>query len=236
MSTSSIRSTTQSHLDIEDIRDDLVVLKDGSAALIVQTTAVNFGLLSEKEQDAMIYAYGSLLNSLTFAIQIVIMSAKKDISSYLKLLKTEEDRANKIQLKEQIKKYREFIEKIVSENEVLDKKFYIAIPFSALEMGIKTAKSSILGERKMSFPISYILEKAKTALYPKRDHIMRQLARIGLKCEQLKTQKLIELFYNIYNPEAIGTHSLVDTKEYRTPLVEANTVKTISKSEFLISK
>ncbi len=227
MNNSSIRSTTQSHLDIEDIRDDLVILKDGSAALILQTTAVNFGLLSEKEQDAMIYAYGSLLNSLTFAVQIVIMSAKKDISAYLKLLKTEEEKAIKIQMKEQIKKYREFIQKIVSENQVLDKKFYIAIPFSSLELGIKTAKSNILGERKLPLPLNYILEKAKTVLFPKRDHIMRQLSRIGLKCEQLKTQRLIELFYNIYNPEAIGTHSLVDTKEYTTPLVQANTVKTV---------
>lgn len=221
------RSTTQSHLEIEDIRDDLVILKDGSAALILQTTAVNFGLLSEKEQDAMIYAYGSLLNSLTFAFQIVIVSQRKDISSYLKLLKTEEDKATKIALRDQIRKYREFIGKIVSENKVLDKKFYIVIPFSALELGIKNAKSSLFGTRTLPLPKNYILEKAKNALFPKRDHVFRQLARIGLKCEQLKTQKLIELFYNLYNPEAIGTHSLVDTKEYSVPLVQANTIKVV---------
>lgn len=224
MTSTNIRST-QFHLDIEDIRDDLVVLKDGSAVLIMQTTAVNFGLLSEKEQDAMIYAYGSLLNSLTFAIQIVIVSSKKDISSYLKLLKKEEEKAEKAIFKEQIRLYYEFIQKLVSENQVLDKKFYIAIPFSSLELGIKSAKNSLFGEKKLSLPLNYILEKAKNSLFPKRDHIARQLSRIGLKSEQLKTQALIELFYNLYNPEAIGTHSLVDTSEYTTPVVAAATTK-----------
>ncbi len=227
MSGGSIRSTTQSHLDIEDIRDDLVILKDGSAALVLQTTAVNFGLLSEKEQDAMIYAYGGLLNSLTFPIQIMIISAQKDISAYLKLLKNEEEKAGKVELRDQISKYRRFVEKIVSENKVLDKKFYIVLPFSSLELGMKSAGSSLFGQRKLQLPINFILEKAKNSLYPKRDHITRQLARIGLKCEQLKTQKLIELFYNLYNPEAIGTHTLVDTKEYTTPLVETKTVKIV---------
>lgn len=222
MTTSSIRSTTQAHLDIEDIRDDLLFLKNGGAALVLQTTAVNFGLLSEKEQDAMIFAYGNLLNSLTFPIQILIVSAKKDISSYLLLLKREEDKSSHPALKEQISKYRRFVEKIVSESKILDKKFYVVIPFSALEMGIKSISAS-------SLPKNYILEKAKNSLLPKRDHLTRQLARIGLKCEQLKTQQLIELYYNLYNPEAIGTHNLVDTKEYAAPLVGANTVKVVKK-------
>lgn len=222
MAGANIKST-QFHLDIEDIRDDLVVLKDGSSVLILQTTAVNFGLLSEKEQDAMIYAYGGMLNSLTFPIQIVIISAKKDISAYLKLLKNEEEKAQKAIFKEQIKLYHDFVKKIVAENQVLDKKFYIALPFSSMELGIKSARSSLFGEKKLQLPLNYILEKAKTSLFPKRDHIVRQLSRIGLKCEQLKTQQLIELFYNLYNPEAIGTHNLVDTKEYTTPIVGAAT-------------
>lgn len=222
---STSQKSTQFHLDIEDIRDDLVVLKDGSAALVIQTTAVNFGLLSEKEQDAMIYAYGGMLNSLTFPIQIVVVSAKKDISAYLKLLEKEEQKAEKPIFKEQIRLYYEFVKKIVSENQILDKRFYISIPFSSLELGLKSAKSSIFGENKLQLPLNYILEKAKNVLLPKRDHITRQLSRIGLKSEQLKTQQLIELFYNLYNPEAIGTHNLVDAKEYTTPVVAATTTK-----------
>ena len=81
-----VRATSQEHLDIEDIRDDLVIMKDGGAVLVITTTAINFGLLSEREQDATIYAYAALLNSLTFPIQILIRSQKKDITGYLRLL------------------------------------------------------------------------------------------------------------------------------------------------------
>ena len=75
----AIRASTQQHLDIEDIQDDLIILKDGSCCLVIAATAINFGLLSEREQDATIYAYAGLLNSLTFSIQIVIRSQRKDI-------------------------------------------------------------------------------------------------------------------------------------------------------------
>ena len=75
-----IRASTQDHLDIEDIADDGIILKNGSAAIVLTVTALNFGLLSEKEQDAMIYAYAALLNSLTFSIQIIVRSRSTDIS------------------------------------------------------------------------------------------------------------------------------------------------------------
>ena len=85
MSDSIIVATTQDHLDIETIQDDLVILKTGICSIVIQASAINFGLLSEEEQDATIYAYAGLLNSLSFPIQIVIKSEKKDISAYLEL-------------------------------------------------------------------------------------------------------------------------------------------------------
>src|SRR3989344_5891433 len=78
-----IRATTQEFLEVEDIADDLVIMTSGSAAIVIETTAVNFGLLSEDEQDALIYAYASFLNSLSFPLQVVILSKRMDISSYI---------------------------------------------------------------------------------------------------------------------------------------------------------
>ena len=222
-------ASTQSHLDIEDIVDDLVLLKDGGAALILQTTAVNFGLLSETEQDATIYAYASLLNSLTFPVQIVIRSKRMDISSYLQLLKQQEEKQTNENLRFQIKKYRQFVESIIKENKVLDKRFYIVIPFSPLELGVKPAATSLLDllnplskkqRGSLPFPKSYILERAKNALYPKRDHIIRQMARIGLRAEPLTTQDLVELFYDIHNPvQAGGERLTARASDYTTTLV-----------------
>ena len=84
--TSPIKSSTQSFTEIEDIKDDILLLKDFSASIVIGVGAVNFWLLSAEEQSSIISAYSSLLNSLSFPIQIVILSKKMDISSYLEYL------------------------------------------------------------------------------------------------------------------------------------------------------
>ena len=170
-----IRASTQQFTEIEDVAQNIIVFVDGSCALILSVTAVNFGLLSEKEQEAIIYAYAGILNSLSFPIQILIRSKHKDITAYLKLL---EDK----------------------EKEVLDKKFYIIIPFSNLELGPST--SVLFGTKKGGLPYakSYIIERALIALLPKRDHIQRLLGRLGLHSSQLTNNQLIQLFFSLYNP------------------------------------
>jgi len=215
-------ASSQSHLDIEDIRDNLVVLKDGSCCLILQTTAVNFSLLSEGEQDATIYSYAALLNSLTYSVQIVIKSQKKDINSYLSLLNAQKQTIKNPLLKTQLEKYYQFIQKIVQENEVLDKRFYLVIPFSSLELGISSALSSTFKKKSagLPFPIDHILQKAKTSLFPKRDHLISQLSRLGLKASQLTTPELIKLFYQAYNPDS-GSVDFPANAGYNTPLVTA---------------
>lgn len=217
-----IRATTQDHLEIEDVADNIIILKDGSCCLILSTTAINFGLLSEKEQDATIYAYASLLNSLTFSIQIVILSKRKDVSSYLALLDKEiEKQANRLLL-EQMRKYRRFVEETVRKNNVLDKMFYIIIPFSSLELGVSQTVGTMFKKRKNGLPFSkeYVLERAKINLLPKRDHIVRQFGRLGLKIREVKTQEAIQLFYDIYNPESAGIQRLTVGEEYTTALVQ----------------
>lgn len=214
----SIRATTQEFLEIEDIAEDLIILRNGGAALIIETTAVNFGLLSLEEQDALIYAYASFLNSLSFPLQIVILSKRMDISSYIEMLTLEEEKQVNPIIKDRLRHYREFILSIVKENKVLEKKFYMTILFSPLELGIKEAMFP--GKKKgLPFPKDYIISRAKTSLFPKRDHLFRQLGRIGLRGKQLATQELVELFYNIYNPTLTG-EKLGEVAGYTKPLVE----------------
>lgn len=203
----AIRGSTQDHLEIADIRDDLVILKDGSVALLIRVSAVNFGLLSESEQEAMIYAYAGLLNSLNFSIQIVVRSQRKDISQYVAKLNTEEKKQTNPLLREQIVKYKEFVVQTVKDNNVLDKKFYIVIPFSSLELGVSSATGSVLNlkkKRSLPLPVERILEKSKLSLLPKRDHILRQVGRLGLRARQMTTSELVELFYDIYNHDKVN--------------------------------
>lgn len=217
-----IQSTTQEHLDINDIADDLILLKDGSVAMIIATSAVNFGLLSESEQDATIYAYAALLNSLTFPIQIFIRSNQKDITAYEKLLVEQESKSAKPENKDRIRKYREFIAETVRQRNVLDKKFYLIVPFSVLELGI--AKSAVVvakgSSRTLPFPKEYILGRAKITLEPKRDHLIHQLLRLGLKSRQLTTKELIQLLFEIYNPDSAQGQILTGPEEYETPIVQ----------------
>jgi len=215
-------ASTQDHLDIEDIRDNLVLLKDGSACLILQTTAINFSLLSEGEQDATIYAYAGLLNSLAFPVQILIKSTKKDVTSYLSLLNAQKQKIANQLLKTQLEKYQKFIQSIVANNEVLDKKFYLIIPFSSLELGISsTLSSSFKKSSGLPIPKDQILTKAKNSLIPKRDHLISQLTRLGLKTKQLTTPELIKLFYQAYNPDS-GSIDFSETAGYDAPIVGAN--------------
>ncbi|MCL4366143.1 hypothetical protein M1437_02855 [Patescibacteria group bacterium] len=183
-------NTTQKHLSIADIYEDILLLKDGGGALVLQVSAVNFGLLSEREQMSIIYAFAQMLNSLSFSIQIVITSQRLNIGSYLLLL----DKAQKAQsnplLSQMITEYKQFIQSTIKENEVLDKQFYIVIPLFSIELGLSTQQT-------------VLKQKIKTILLPRRDQVIRQMGRIGLKAVQLSRQKLIEVFYDIYNGQMI---------------------------------
>ncbi len=214
------KASTQEHLDIEDIIDDLVVLKTGWIALVMSTTAVNFDILSEAEQDATIYAYGALLNSLSFPIQILIRSKKADITAYFHRLEEAEATQPNPDLKRQIQKYQDFIQSTVQQKTVLDKKFYLIINYSSLEKGISPRGFSAKSQTKKASK-AQLIQDSKVILYPKRDHLVKQSARLGLATKQLQTQELIELFYDIYNPAPSGTQRvLLDSSSYTTPLVQ----------------
>ncbi len=123
-------SSTQEHLEIREIVDDIIITQSGSAALVLQTSAINFDLLAEYEQDSKLFAFAGLLNSLNFHIQILIRTRRIDISNYIDYLKNKENDTMTEGLKKQLHIYTEFIQKLIIENDVLDKNFFIVIPFN----------------------------------------------------------------------------------------------------------
>ena len=199
-------SRTQDFVPIQDIENGMVISKNGSVAMIIQTSAVNFDLLSEAEQMAIIGSFAGLLNSLSFSIQIVIRSKKLDISSYLEKLVAAEEQQTSPLLKKLMQNYRNFVSSVIRENEVLDKQFFVVISVNSLELGLMFSNNN----REL------FLQKALTALTPRRDHIIRQLGRIGLKASQLDDEKLVKLFYDWYNEpvfETIEKRAIEDEKE-----------------------
>lgn len=211
----AIKGSTQEHLVIEDVVDGITILKDGGASMILQVSSVNFDLLSEREQSALVFAYGGILNSLNFPIQIVISSTTKDVGNYLNNLELAKNSQQNEKLRERIASYKKFVEETVKRNDVLSKTFYIVIPFSALELGLKSAQKQILGtfnpikkNNELPFSKEYILEKAKAALEPKRDHLVRLFSRLGLEIKALNTKEMIELFYKTYNEDTANNQKL----------------------------
>ncbi|VVA43247.1 conserved hypothetical protein [Candidatus Roizmanbacteria bacterium] len=195
--TSPVKASTQSFIEIEEIKDDVVLMKDFSAATVIEVGAVNFWLLSSEEQSSMIYAYSELLNSLSFPVQILILSKKIDVSTYLDYLEGKIDKQSIDILKKRMVGYREFIKSVIKINTVLEKRFFFIVPFSPLEMGISGANPGSLNKE-------YVFTRAKTALYPKRDNLLRLITKIGLNGSILQRQELTELYYNLYNPSATG--------------------------------
>lgn len=197
-----LTSTSQDLVPIADIVNDIVVFKDGGAAIIMESTSLNFDLLSEKEQEAVIAAYAALLNSLTFPIQIIVRSQRKDISNYMKFLDEKTQELKNEKLLSMMEGYKVFITESIKKKNVLGKRFFIVIPFSPLELGVTKTLTTVT-KRKGPLPYtkSYVIKKARVAIEPKRDHLIRQSGRLGLTLSQLTSNQLIELFYDIYNPE-----------------------------------
>ncbi|MEK7458693.1 MAG: hypothetical protein AAB612_04420 [Patescibacteria group bacterium] len=218
-----IQSTTQNYLEIFDVTNDIVILRDGSVAMVLAVSSINFGLLAEEEQDSIIYSYAGLLNSLSFPIEIVVRSQKKDVTTYLRYVQEWEDKTLSPLRKTQIRRYREFVSELVKERRILDKKFYVAIPYKGASVDAKSMIPSI--KKKNEMPLldrAYILERALTDLEPKRDHLIAQFGRIGLMARQLNTQELIQLLYTIYNPGSYEGQKMTDTRSYTTAVVEAS--------------
>lgn len=208
-------STTQKFIEIESVEEDVAILSAKHACLVIEVNATNFALLSKEEQDTKIFSYASLLNSLSFPIQIFIRSKKLDISAYLRLLESQAQQSQNQLLSSQIRLYRDFIKELVKVNTVLDKKFYIVLSHSSLERGVSAARNT-----KNSIPVDFV-SSAKTTLHSKAESVHSQLARLNLRAKTLPKDELIKLFYEIYNGTTVETNQITD--EISTPIVRGGT-------------
>lgn len=200
--------STQEHLDIEDIREDMVVLKNGRVSCVIETTSLNFDLLDPKEQDAKIFSFAAFLNSIRFPIQIVIRTQRTDIAKYLKLLELYKNKTTSAPIIKQVGIYQEFIANLTQATQILDKRFYAVIPSQKLPIVTTSWIRQIFGKPKRIINISELIKKAKEELIPKRDHIIKQFGNIGVAARQLTNDELIKLYYSVYEPDKIGLEIL----------------------------
>ncbi|OGY91874.1 MAG: hypothetical protein A3B30_01175 [Candidatus Komeilibacteria bacterium RIFCSPLOWO2_01_FULL_52_15] len=205
--------STQKYLDIAEIRDDMVVLRDGTVRSVLIVSSVNFDLKSEDEQNAMVTAYVNFLNSLQFPLQIVVQSRPLNIDEYIHRLEvTEREHSNEL-LRMQTADYRNFISDLVHLEKIMSKKFFIVVPYAPgqdnklkftdrLMGAFSTAKAVTLSRDRFE---KYARELNKRALF-----IYSGITSMGLQARRLNTQALIELYYNSYNPSLALSQALPD--------------------------
>ncbi len=196
--------STQKYLDIAGIRDDMVIMKDGSLRAVLLTSSVNFALKSEDEQNATISGYVGFLNSFEFPIQIVVQSRKLNIDAYLEHLKTlEKEQANEL-LRVQTREYRNFVTELLTLERIMSKRFYVVVsysPFSDKQKGFFARLSE-------AFKAATIIRLTEAKFQERRKELLGRVGLIasglqsmGLNVVMLTTQSLIELYYNTYNPD-----------------------------------
>jgi hypothetical protein len=206
--------SAQQYLEIAEIKDSVVLMKNGSMKAVLMVSSINFALKSIEEQDAIIYQYQNFLNSLDFSVQIVINSRQLNLDNYLQVLKDQEKKQMNDLLRMQTASYIEYIYGLVKMANIVSKIFYVVVPFSVSET--KGGALSVLSNAGNSFKLisdRSTFEKYKDQLFQRVDHVIETLSGTGLRMTMLNTQELIELYYNLYNPEISEKKGLADIND-----------------------
>lgn len=199
MATSS--AATQSFVPIKEIREGIVVLKDGTYRGILICSSVNFGLKSADEQRAITQGFQSFLNTLDFSIQIVINSRKMDLRPYLALLQSKEAEQKTELLKIQLREYMEFIRSFAEQANIMSKTFYVIVPYSpSSSVQVSKAVSFLGGSKKQEAAAPDNFLEDRTQLSQRLALVAGGLGSAGVRAVPLGTEELIELYYRAFNP------------------------------------
>jgi len=195
--------SSQSFVPIKEIRDGVIVLKDGSMRLIIMASSLNIALKSEDEQKAILLQFQNFLNSLDFSVQFFIQSRKLDIRPYLALLEERQKEQQSDLMKTQVAEYIDFITKFTESTSIMTKAFFVVIPYSLPVLGGETSGlSRFLPFAKKETKESRLeaFEESRTQLEQRASVVKQGLASSGVRAIPLGTEELVELFYKIFNP------------------------------------
>lgn len=210
---------SQQFVDVKEIKEGVVILKSGGLRQVIMVAGLNFDLKSEDEQEAIIGSYQSFLNSLDFPLQIFIHSRKINVDKYIDgLSQLEVKEANPL-LRTQIGEYREFIRTLVSENVIMNKSFFAVVPYDPVQLGEASKKAgkklfSLFSKKKAGQEADLDPEadpnfnEYLSQITQRSDQVISGLNQIGLRAVALNHDETTELFYNLYNPEAIEKKGL----------------------------
>lgn len=193
--------STQQLLEIEQIREGVILLRNKAVRGVIMVSSLNFALKSDDEQNAIIYQFQSFLNSLDFSLEIVVQSRRLNITGYLDKLKELEIKQENELLKTQIAEYQKFIKDLIAGGAIMSRNFYVVVPFALAEIpSMKAAKGLFRAQPTSAFSEERF-QRCKSQLWQRMEFVALGLRRCGLQCVPLNTLELIELFWALYHPE-----------------------------------
>lgn len=208
-------ASTQKYVDIEAIREGVIILKNGALRSVLLVSSINFDLKSSQEQDAIIGQYQNFLNSLDFPVQIVISSRRFNIEPYLALLHEKEAEQTNELLRFQISEYKNFIKNLTEVSNIMAKFFYVVVPFSSSEdekSGLIDKLTGIFKQKKTIGMHGALFETYRSQLVQRVEHVSAALSGTGVRVTQLNAEEIIELLYNSYNPSLFTTTVIKDVE------------------------
>lgn len=216
------KTPVQQYLPISEIKNDVCLLKNGGLRAILLARGTNFGLKSEAEQNAIIYAYQGFLNSLEQPIQILVRSKKIDLTPYLKKLEGFEKNQKNELLRLQTLEYRDFVQRLIEVCNVMSKEFYLVVPYDPPIIEKEGFLKQFLGffSKKEGGTEEKGYQANCEILKGRVERTISGLESVGLKAVRLNTEALIELFYNLYNPELSYQEKLQEVPSLTGEVVE----------------
>ncbi|KKU94492.1 MAG: hypothetical protein UY26_C0001G0044 [Candidatus Jorgensenbacteria bacterium GW2011_GWA1_48_13] len=208
---------TQKFVEVADIKNGAVYLKKGGLRKVLIVGGVNFDLKSEAEQNLILQSFQNFMNTLDFGVQFFIHSRKINVSEYLEHLKTRKEEEPNELLKIQIEDYAEFIRVFVAENPIISKSFFVVVPYDPV--GITAQVKGVLGLFQKKPAQKEVLAKEEQErknmeeLNSRADQVMNGLEQMGLRATALEDEELVELFYNLYNPQLVEKKGLEIAKQ-----------------------
>lgn len=198
-------SPTQDFVPIQEVRDGIVILKDGSMRAILLASSVNFALKSADEQQSIIFQFQNFLNSLNFSVQIGVQSRRLDIRPYIALLEGRYKEQSTDLMRLQTREYIEFIKSFTEQTNIMTKTFFVVIPYTPPIIGggrgnIASSLFSKKSQLEKSAEKTANFEEHRSQLIQRLEVVQQGLVRCGVRVIQLGTEEIVEVFYKIFNP------------------------------------
>ncbi len=192
---------SQEFVSIRDIRDGVVILKNGQLCTVLLASSINFALKSQDEQHAILLSFQNFLNTLDFSIQIYIQSRRMNIEPYLEVLRGLEDKQSNDLMRVQLREYVQFIKTFTTEVEVMTKSFFVVVPYTAAPLNLSKNLGSFLAQGKQALSTSELRFEEQRIQLDQRVAIVEQgLSQLGVRTIALSTDELMEFYYHVYNP------------------------------------